>query len=464
MRRVVLAVAFCLMCGKVLGQQHLLTLNEYLTMVKTYHPVALQARLNTDKAFFTRRQALGGFDPKLEVNRERKIFDGKTYYDYLIPEAKLPLWYGVDLKASYSRYNGEYVNAENKVPKDGLGYLGLSVPIGRGLFIDERRAALQQANIYNDIAANDQLQMLNDLFVNATHTYAEWLNAWLNTSVYEQAVKLAEVRLKGTQQLFKNGDRPAIDTLEALTLLQTREQKLTEYKTLLVNKKNDLAAYLWLENLTPTDPKKLVIQPDSLLIDLNAPDSLLLKEPAAVSAQNPEVKSYRFKIDQLDIQRRLKLEEIKPTVNLNLGLLNTGRNVFSNLNTNWLQNNQKLGLTIAMPLTFTKERAAYSLSKIKIQEAQYALLDKGNLVAVKWNNYRNELNNIEQQLQIYLAMQKNNEVLLKGEEIKFRMGESSVFLVNVREQKVLDTREKLNELYTKRIKTIQYLKWLSNSW
>ncbi|TFF33322.1 TolC family protein [Mucilaginibacter psychrotolerans] len=332
MKRITLAFILCMVCLHALGQDQLLTLNEYLAAIKRYHPVALQAELNTDKARYTRREAIGGFDPKLEVNREQKVLGGISYYDYVTPEIKLPLWYGIDLKGSYTNYDGYYVNPENKVPKEGLSYLGVSVPLGRGLLIDERRAALKRAAIYQNIAANEQRQMLNDLFVNATHTYAEWLNAWLNAKVYEKAVDLASVRLKGVKLLYKNGDRPAIDTLEALTLLQSRQQKLTEYQNLLLNKKNDLAAYLWLDNLTATDPEKLKIKPDTSLIKMAVPDSLLLKEPAAVSAKNPEVKAYRLKIDQLNIERKLKLEEIKPTFNVNIGILNSGGAFFNNMN------------------------------------------------------------------------------------------------------------------------------------
>ncbi len=464
MKQLTLAFILCLMGVNSFGQEQLLTLNEYLAIVKRYHPISLQAGLNKDKAFYNRREALGGFDPKLEINGERKIFNGTTYYDYLMPEVKVPLWYGMDLKGSYTNYDGYYVNPENKVPNEGLSYLGLSVPLGRGLVIDERRAALQRASIYQNIAANDQQQMLNDLFINATTTYAEWLNAWLNRQVYATAVDLATIRLNGTTLLYKNGDRPAIDTLEALALLQTRQQKLIEYETLLQNKKNELAAYLWLDNLIPTDAAKLNIRPDDALVNMSIPDSLLLKEPAVVSAQNPEVKLYGFKVDQLEIERKLKLEEIKPTFNVNVGLLNSGRMLFNNLTFDWLKNNQKLGFSVSMPLTFTKQRAAYSLSKIKIKEAEYSLMDKRNMVAVKWNNYRNDFINLDKQVLINTKVQQNNKVLLDGEETKFKMGESSLFLVNSREQKVVETQEKLNEIYTKRIKTIQYLKWLANSW
>jgi hypothetical protein len=51
---------------------------------------------------------------------------------------------------------------------------------------------------------------------------------------------------------------------------------------------------------------------------------------------------------------------------------------------------------------------------------------------------------------------------LKGEEIKFEAGESSLFLVNTREQKLLEVREKANEISAKRIQVIQYLKFIAN--
>ena len=452
-----------LLLSSLSGQEKILNLDEYLALVKRYHPISLQANLNKEKAFFVRLQAIGGFDPKLEIMRDQKVFNGQTYYDYLVPEVKLPLWYGIDLNGSYTSYNGEFVNPENKVPENGLSFLGLSFPLGKGLLIDERRAALKQASIYQNIAANEQQQMLNDLFVNAANTYIQWLNTWMNTKVYEQAVTLAQIRLNGTKQLLQNGDRPAIDTLEAVILLQTRQQKLVEYRTQLLNKKNDLAAYLWLDQLTPTDPSKIDAVPDEGVLSLILPDSLLNAEAAVIAAANPEVRNYGFKIAQLEVERRLKLEDIKPTLNFNLGVLNSGRQPFNNLNTNWLQNNQKFGFTFSMPLTFTKQRAAYGLAKIKIKEAKYEQLDKTNLVAVKWNNYRNELNNLEMQVKIHKEMVKNNSALLAGEEIKFKMGESSLFLLNTREQKLLETQEKLNEVSAKRISSIVYLRWISNN-
>lgn len=204
----------CLLAGLLLlvvciarGQEQKLSLDEYLGLIREFHPLARQAGLNTERAMLVRRQAIGGFDPKLEVEAERKTFTGKEYYNYLVPQVKIPVWYGIDLKASYTSYKGEYVNPENKVPADGLASIGLKVPLGKGLFLDERRAALKQASVFQAQAKVEQQQALNNLFLSAVQVYLEWTNAWLNTQVYQDAVALSRLRAEGTRSLFQNGDK-----------------------------------------------------------------------------------------------------------------------------------------------------------------------------------------------------------------------------------------------------------------
>jgi outer membrane protein TolC len=312
------------------------------------------------------------------------------------------------------------------------------------------------------MAANEQEQILNQLFVDATRAYVAWLNNWLNTEIYRQAVELAKQRAEGVKLLYKNGDRPAIDTLEALILVQSREQKLIDYETKLMTSKNDLASYLWLENAIPIDSKLLNILPDAQVLSLNLPDGLSLREPSIIADLNPEVKNFGIRVKQLEVDRRLKFDQIKPSLNVNLGLLNSGRNIFNNMNAAWLQNNQKFGFTLSMPLTFTKQRASYSLAKLKLKDAEYTFLDKKNLTAIKWENFKNDLQNLDNQIKLVRRMEENSFSLLKGEEIKFSAGESSLFLVNSREQQLLEVREMANEISVKRINVIQNLRLIAN--
>jgi len=132
------------------------------------------------------------------------------------------------------------------------------------------------------------------------------------------------------------------------------------------------------------------------------------------------------------------------------------------MNAAWLQNNQKFGFTLSMPLTFTKQRASYSLAKLKLKDAEYTFLDKKNLTAIKWENYKNDLQNLDNQIKLVRRMEENSFSLLKGEEIKFSAGESSLFLVNSREQQLLEVREMANEISVKRINVIQNLRLIAN--
>ena len=60
-------------------------------------------------------------------------------------------------------------------------------------------------------------------------------------------------------------------------------------------------------------------------------------------------------------------------------------------------------------------------------------------------------------------MQKNNllnyKQLVKAEETRLINGESNLFLINTRENKMLEAQEKLIELQTKYFKSIYALQW-----
>jgi len=55
----------------------------------------------------------------------------------------------------------------------------------------------------------------------------------------------------------------------------------------------------------------------------------------------------------------------------------------------------------------------------------------------------------------------NYERLYNGESTRFNIGESSLFLLNARENKVLETKQKLIEYKTKYLKGYQGLLWAS---
>jgi hypothetical protein len=164
------------------------TLAEFLTIVKAYHPLAKQADIVTDKAKAELLIARGGFDPMLYSDYDRKVFYGNNYYSFFGSEIKIPGWYGIEVKAGYDYTYGSNINPSDYIPKTGLAYVGISVPLLKGLFTDKKRADLQKAKLFVSASEQQRILMLNDLLLDAVKGYYEWTLAYRNKRIIEEAL------------------------------------------------------------------------------------------------------------------------------------------------------------------------------------------------------------------------------------------------------------------------------------
>jgi outer membrane protein TolC len=441
-----------------------LSVAEFVAAVKQYHPVAKQAMLISEQAKAELRIARGGFDPLLYSDYNRKTYDGNSYYSYFENKIAVPTWYGIEVKAGYDFVYGDRINNENKLPNDGLGYLGISVPLAKNLFIDKRRAALKQAQIFREASEQQRLIILNDLLLDALTTYYEWAWSYREYSVYKEAVQLASIRFEATKKSAEFGDKPAIDTTEALTQLQSRLLQLSDARLKFISNGLELSNFLWLENDEPL-PFDTTIVPVALnsdyiesIIELSRLDDLV----SEVRLNHPQVLNYNFKLKQLDIERRLKIENLKPTLNANYNILSERFN-FRSSNGLVLSNNYKFGVNFSMPLTFAQGRGELKLAKLKILDTRYQLNYKTQEIVNKLRTYFNQLITLQQQTKIYQESLVGFKRLLDGELMRFTRGESSLFLVNARENRYLEAQIKLSELQAKYFITEAKVKWAAGN-
>ncbi|MFM7724860.1 MAG: TolC family protein [Bacteroidota bacterium] len=149
----------------------------------------------------------------------------------------------------------------------------------------------------------------------------------------------------------------------------------------------------------------------------------------------------------LNVDRKLKVDRLKPFVELNYNILNepVNYNPFSDLDIN----DYKWGVSVAMPLFLRKERGDVALAGLKIQETEAGILQLRAQLALKIKNALVELNNSFTQLQIYQQTVNDSKRLLDAEQNMFDNGESSLFLVNMRELSYIQSQLKLLEWKTK---------------
>ena len=414
-----------------------LSLQEFIGFVKKYHPVISQAGLQLSEAQAKLMKARGAFDPKLTGNYNRKDFDEKRYYDLFDAGFKIPTWFGVEFKAGFEQNEGVFLNPQNNVPVDGLYKAGVAVPIGQGLFINDRMATLKQAKILNDINAIKRQILINQLITDAIKAFIEWEIAYDKMTLYQNFLDNAETRFQGIKSSAESGDRASIDTVEAKIIVQNRQLQLEKANLKQTKKRLKLSNFLWIDNNIPLEINELIAPADISVLEIQqilGNNTLLVNDFDL--QDHPALRLTNFKIDQLEINRKLKAEQLKPQLDLQYNFLSEDKDMINSYNTN----DYTAGIKFRMPLFLRKERGDLRLAKIKLRDKRINYDLKQLQLDNKIQDAVATINSLQDQTQIIDEATTNYQKMLNAEKRRFEFGESSVFLVNTREQKLIKAR------------------------
>lgn len=410
-----------------------LSYNEFLGYVKKYHPLVKSAQLEINKAQANLMMARGGFDPKIEADFDQKQFKGKEYFSVFNSSFKIPTWYGIEVKAGFDNSEGIFVNPENTLPNQGLTSLGITIPVGQGLLINQRMADLRKAKIQIQLSQAERKLQAIEVVYNASLAYFNWKRNYSEVQLYKNYLKNAAIRYKGILTLIKNGDKPAIDSVEAGIVLKTRKWNLEDSNLKLAKAKLELSNYLWLDNNVPLELQDDILPENRL--EKTIGETLKTNELLAdnISIENhPKINSIENKLAILEVDRKLKANSLLPKMDVGYHYLSEP-NYWNDTNFN----NYKIGLNFKFPLFLRKERGSVQLAKFKIQDTKLSLNLERVQLKNKINAQQTEINSIEKQLQLLSDLVSGNSQMLQSEERLFSLGESSIFLLNSRENNLV---------------------------
>jgi len=427
----------------------ILSFSEYLGYVKKYHPIAKQAELTLQFGQASLMKARGGFDPKIEVDNERKKFKNLEYFDQLNATFKIPTWYGIELKGNFEQNDGAFLNPQNFVPEDGLYSAGISASLGQGLFINKRMADLKKAKFFNEQTKADREMLINQILYDASLAYFNWLQAYNEIQIYTQFLANAEIRFQGVKRSAENGDKAAIDSVEAGITVKNRALGLEQSRVKLMKASLELSTFLWLNDNIPVEVQPNVI-PDAFVE--NTIDDVLeisgLPLTDFVVENHPKLRSLSFKYEGLEVDKRLKANKLLPKVDIQYNFLTETADIARSFNTN----QYKGGFNIAFPLFLRKERGDLRLAKTKLQDLQFEMDDARITIQNKVLAIYRELESFETQNQLLEDIVNDYTTMLNAEDRKFSFGESSLFLINSREKSLIDSQLKSVELQNKFLK------------
>jgi outer membrane protein TolC len=440
-------------------EQPTLSEAEFIQIVKKFHPVAKQTQNDVKMAEAEILKARGAFDPTLGMSSNQKQLVGKQYYNYSNATLSIPTWYGIEFNAGLEQNSGTQADPERTLGSSS--YAGVSFSVLKNVIIDKRRGALAQAKIVATLSQQERNATLNDLLYDALTQYWQWVQSYQEYELAKSMLDINIARLDFVRNMVVIGERPGIDTVEAYTQLQFVQNLMSEALMNLQTSQIQLSTFTWKDNnefyTLPTNLQPAKFNSISEIDTISSIESLVTR----AMLEHPELKIYDNKLDFLDIEKKVKFQELLPNVKLKYNQLGKSYELNNTVFQPLFENNYQYGVSFAMPLRLSEARADYKQVKLKINTTQLQQDFKQRSIENKIREQYVKFFQIKQQISLQSEMLANQKMLVKGEEIRFQNGESSLFLINSREQKQIETNQKLLATTFKLYKQWAGLRWAS---
>lgn len=434
---------------------------EFISIVQNYHPLAYSYRLQNNIARREVQEARGNFDPLLDAAHSAKTLDGLDYYRESNLQLNIPTWYGVEITGKANTIDGQRLN--NSETEGGLYQFGVTIPLAQNLLYDKRRALLDQAKFAQRMTEAEQELLTNRLWMDADNAYWTWVKQYEYYMLQSKTVEVNRARLQLIRKTFEYGETAAIDTTEALSQLQGFELQMEDAYLEWIKATQELSLYLWTENQQPYNLPVSVVPTQNLGMS-QAYDNfaLLINEVNSKPLQQHAAMQFIFQ-EQNILRSELKLnrQQLLPQLNFTYHFLNkeSARSKYFPL----FEDNYQYGLKLGIPLFLRQERARYRITQTKLLQNRLEADVKRQELNARIAVYAAEVQNYNKQIEVAEKNISNYRRLLQAEEMRFSNGESSLFLINSRENKLLEAEQKLLDLRLKFLMSYNQLKWLNEN-
>lgn len=422
-----------------------LTLEAVLRKVEENHPKLRGAGLAREIAGAKVQEKLGAFDPQLGI--------GTTYQNYNSSSTPgKPLDYisnGIVVARTEPngiKWEGGWINTQGfpKSPASSTGDVGeffvqAKVPFLRGAGINDKLVAVQQAELVERQVEQDyrSLRLLTLLEAGATHL--QWNVAVMQWRVLEENEKLAVQRASQVANRVKAGDLPAIDQIEADGEVLKRRELLLKAGREVQKGALKLALYLWAsegqaENVPQAEQAPQTL-PETIRFTTEQVYDLQLK----ALEQRPELRRLDLDRSIVSLDRDLAENDRLPQLDLTLrpGYDAGGQGIGFTM---------KAGLELVIPLGTRGPDGRRQAALLKLEKLDLDQVEMIQRILIQVQDAASEAEAAAARLEQAQLLYRQSKLLEEGERTKFRLGDSTLFLVNARERATLEAALKVLDL------------------
>ena len=412
-----------------------LTAADVLESVERAWPVLAQARQGVDEARGALLATQGAFDLKAKstVSRMDGYYDNTRTYSVLEqPLATL----GIDLYAGYRSGQGSFAVYDSKAEtlSGGEWLTGLRLPLLQDRAIDPRRADRQTASLDVTRAEQDLEKARLSAYKQALAAYWDWVAAGRQYQVARDLLALAEARDQQLADAAQLGQLAPVERTDNLRAILQRRSALVSAERLVQLRAIDLSLFLRRPDGTPIRPAA-----DQLPPLPSTADGVVSTEQALIDiarSRRPELRSVQAKREQQDVALRLAQNQRLAALDL---FGETWQGTGDGSVTRQGQNSQ-VGVTFSLPLQRRK-----AIGKARQVEAKLATLQlEWQWVAEQISaDVQDALSAVEAARASLALLQQEVAVAVELEGLerdRFQLGDSTQFLVNLRELATADAR------------------------
>lgn len=431
--------------------QKVYTFEEYYNQVVNSNPLVLEAKYEITAAEAELFGARGLFDPLLSGGFNLKTQDAKDKLNDVDLSLEIPFasMFGPKVKAQMRRAVAQSTNPADRTSTPFDASIGVSLPLGQGIFTDEKRNKLFQAEIKPEIGQAKFQEKRNKILVEALSLYWKWAESYQQVRIAENLVTIAQERAQQLRDRATAGDIAAMDSLEANLEVVFRNGKLLEKQQAFEQASVNMQVFVWDNNQQQT-PLPGIPEPFQSVVKLTEQEIQSARTDAKLL--RPEVKLLQLERNIANLDLNLANEFLRPNINANLDLMMYGLGGIG-------PGNLKFGLTMSQPILFRQARSQEELANIGIKRIDLQAIQMDATVTADVNYYATAVNRTFEQIQLLITEVSLASQLLNFERERLVAGETSLFLVNQRERFLATSQEKLAKEQSNYFKALIYLRW-----
>jgi cobalt-zinc-cadmium efflux system outer membrane protein len=435
MKRCIFVIAF-LCISPFCHAEQVLTLDSLVATLNERFPLIIAAEQERIQAEGRKRTALGAFDVTWRNRatiRPLGFYEMQRFDSVIEKPAEL---LGMNLFAGYRRGTGSFPEYEGKdVTTDGGEFrAGVQVPLLRNREIDERRGGLRSADLGILLADQSIALQKIDIFLRASLAYWTWVATGKKTEVIQSLLETARVRDDGIRERVLQGDLPEFERKDNQRSVLERESQLVAAERDFQEASITLSLFLRDESgntLLPLKSQLPKIIPPPAMAGAFEEESLFKR----ALDQRPEIQGLMLEQKQNTVELELAENDFNPRLDF---LMEVSKDVGGRDRT---REPTELESGLFFEIPFQRRQAKGRIESAKARSTQINNQEKffREQVLADVQDALSALRNARGQIEIVTREMKFAEELEEGERIRFRSGESTILVVNLREQATADS-------------------------